>query len=159
MLAIVKSLQEWDAELRSLKGFEVHTDHKNLEYFMTVRKLSERQMRWSLVLSRYNFQIIHIAGTANGRADALSRRDQDLPQDGSDERLQERNLQLIKPEWLCKNKMRVSALATLNRIRVAPVDVSAQHVGQEEQDKARRIREEQFLANAWPDAIRDDPEY
>jgi hypothetical protein len=125
MLAIVKSLQEWDAELRSLKGFEVHTDHKNLEYFMTVRKLSERQMRWSLVLSRYNFQIIHIAGTANGRADALSRRDQDLPQDGSDERLQERNLQLIKPEWLCKNKMRVSALATLNRIRVAPVDVSA----------------------------------
>jgi hypothetical protein len=71
MLAIVKSLQEWDAELRSLKGFEVHTDHKNLEYFMTVRKLSERQMRWSLVLSRYNFQIIHIASTANGRADAL----------------------------------------------------------------------------------------
>ncbi len=41
MLAIIRSLEEWDAELRSLKEFEVYSDHKNLEYFMTVRKLTE----------------------------------------------------------------------------------------------------------------------
>jgi hypothetical protein len=66
MLAIIRSLEEWDAELRSVKEFEVHTDHKNLEYFMTAHKLTERQMRWSLVLLRYNFQIVHVPGMANG---------------------------------------------------------------------------------------------
>lgn len=45
MLAIVRCLEEWDAELRGVKEFDICTDHKNLEYFMTVRKLTERQMR------------------------------------------------------------------------------------------------------------------
>ena len=44
MLAIIRCLEEWDAELRSVK-FEIRTDHKNLEYFMTVKKLTERQMK------------------------------------------------------------------------------------------------------------------
>jgi len=43
MLAIINCLQEWDAELRSVKQFQIRTDHKNLQYFMTVRKLTERQ--------------------------------------------------------------------------------------------------------------------
>ena len=98
MLAIVRSLEEWDAELRSIKKFEIYTDYKNLKYFITIRKLSERQIRWSLVLSRFNFQITYVSGASNARADALSRRDQDLPQDANDNRLQERNMQLIKPE-------------------------------------------------------------
>jgi len=42
---------------------------------MTVRKLTERQMRWSLILSRYKFKIIYIPGKDNERADALLRRD------------------------------------------------------------------------------------
>ena len=100
MLAIVRSLEEFDCELRGLAEFEVHSDHKNLEYFMTVRKLTERQMRWSLSLSRYNFRIVHIAGTSNGRADALSRRDQDLPKGADDSRIRERYIQLVKPEWI-----------------------------------------------------------
>ena len=108
MLGIVRSLEEWDAELRSVEGFEVHSDHKNLEYFMTVRKLTERQMRWSITLSRYNFRIVHLPGANNGRADALSRRDQDLPKDSADERLQERNMQLIRPEWIRQGRMKVS---------------------------------------------------
>ena len=44
MLTIIKALDEWDAELRSVKEFTVVTDHRNLEYFMTTRKLTERQM-------------------------------------------------------------------------------------------------------------------
>ena len=65
LLAIIRCLEEWDAELRGVNGFEIHTDHKNLEYFMTVRKLTERQMRWSLILSRYKFMIIHVPGKDN----------------------------------------------------------------------------------------------
>ena len=44
MLAIVWCLEEWDADLRSVKEFEIRTDYKNLEYFMTAQKLIERQM-------------------------------------------------------------------------------------------------------------------
>ncbi len=102
MLAIVRCLEEWDAELRGVQSFEIHTDHKNLEYFMTVRKLTERQMRWSLILSRYNFVIVHIPGKENERADALSRRDQDLPVNADDQRLMDRNIQLLRPEMLAK---------------------------------------------------------
>jgi hypothetical protein len=98
MLAIIRCLEEWDAELRSVKGFQIRTDHKNLEYFMTARQLTERQMRWSLILSRYNFTISYIPGKDNERADALSRREQDMPQGASDERIQARTMQLLKPE-------------------------------------------------------------
>jgi hypothetical protein len=62
MLAIVRCLEEWDAELRGVQKFQIRTDHKNLEYFMTTRKLFERQMRWSLILSRYNFIISYVPG-------------------------------------------------------------------------------------------------
>ncbi len=41
MLAIIRSLEEWDVELQSLKEFEVYLDYKNLEYFMIVQKLTE----------------------------------------------------------------------------------------------------------------------
>ena len=41
MLAVVQCLEEWDAELRSVQSFQIHTDHKNLEYFITVQKLTE----------------------------------------------------------------------------------------------------------------------
>jgi hypothetical protein len=100
MLAIIRCLEEWDAELRSVKSFEIRSDHKNLEYFMSVRKLTERQMRWSLILSRYNFTISYVPGKQNVRADALSRREQDMPRDQEDERLQHRTTRLIRPGML-----------------------------------------------------------
>ena len=45
LLAIIKCLREWSSELRSVPEFKVLTDHRALEYFATVRKLSERQVR------------------------------------------------------------------------------------------------------------------
>ena len=53
MLAIIRCLEEWEAELKSVGEFKILTDHKNLEYFTTLRKLSERQMRWQLILSKF----------------------------------------------------------------------------------------------------------
>ena len=43
---------------------------------------------------------MHIAGTSNRRADALSRRDQDLLKGADDSRIRERYIQLVKPEWI-----------------------------------------------------------
>jgi hypothetical protein len=59
---------------------------------MTVRKLTERQMRWSLTLSRFNFRIVHVSGVDNSIADALSRRDQDMLVDANDVCLQDRQV-------------------------------------------------------------------
>ena len=45
MLAIIRSLEEFDYKLRGLEQFEVYIDYKNLEYFIIVRKLTKRQIR------------------------------------------------------------------------------------------------------------------
>ena len=35
LLVIMRCLEVWDTELRSIsKGFDIITDHKNIEYFM-----------------------------------------------------------------------------------------------------------------------------
>ncbi|RAL62894.1 hypothetical protein DID88_004735 [Monilinia fructigena] len=115
MLAIIRCLEAWDPELRSVSEFEIRTDHKNLQYFMTIQKLTERQMRWSLVLSRYNFSITYIQGKDNVRADALSRRPQDMP-DNADERVDYRTKQLLQ--------IRQEPGRTARIIKAAPVQVS-----------------------------------
>jgi predicted aspartyl protease len=96
LLAVMKCLAQWDAELRSVSKFDIITDHKNLEYFMKKQHLTERQMRWALELSRYNFAIFHRPGKEAIIPDTLSRRDQDLPKDITDERLQARFYQLFQ---------------------------------------------------------------
>ncbi len=81
-------MKEWDAELRSVSSFQIYTDHKNLKYFMTVKKLTEQQMRWFLILSQYNFFILYLLENQNERTDALSRYEQDMLTDFSDDRVQ-----------------------------------------------------------------------
>ena len=44
MLTIIRCFEKWDIESRNVK-FEIRIDHKNLEYFMTVKKLTERQIK------------------------------------------------------------------------------------------------------------------
>lgn len=52
---------------------EVLTDHNNLRYFQTTKKLTPRQGRWSQELSQYDFEILHRPGNTNP-ADGFSRR-------------------------------------------------------------------------------------
>jgi len=52
----------------------VRSDHKNLTYFRTAQKLNRRQARWSLYLSEFDLNLIHIPSTQMVQSDALSRR-------------------------------------------------------------------------------------
>ena len=97
LLAVIRCLEEWDAELRSVKSFTVLTDHKNLEHFMKIRRLNERQMRWAEILARYCFKLSYRPGMLASRPDALSRREQDVPEGQEDDRLQHRYKQLLNP--------------------------------------------------------------
>src|SRR3979490_1365594 len=74
MLGIMRALTEWRHYLQGTKQpFEIWTDHKNLEYFMTARKLNHQQARWSLELADYDFVLKHRFGQLNKKADLLSR--------------------------------------------------------------------------------------
>lgn len=79
LLAIIKALRHWDAELRSVEKFTILTDHRNLSFFKKPQLLSDRHIRWQQQLSRYNFDLQYKPGQDNVVADALSRRPQDQP--------------------------------------------------------------------------------
>jgi len=75
MLAIIRALEKWRHFLEgATHPVEIWTDHKNLEYFMTAKKLNRRQARWSLHLARFDFLLHHRPGRTMGKLDALSRR-------------------------------------------------------------------------------------
>ncbi len=102
MLIIIQCLKEWDAELRSVSSFQICKNHKNLKYFMTVKKLTEWQMRWSLILSQYNFFILYLLSKQNERTDALSRQKQNVSMNLSDNRVQHCMTQIIHFKMMSK---------------------------------------------------------
>ena len=51
---------------------EIWTNHKNLEYLITGKKLNWRQARQSLLLARFNFVMHHRPGKTMGKSNALS---------------------------------------------------------------------------------------
>ena len=70
----MRSLEEWRHFLEGVQHrVEIWTDHKNLEYFMTVKKLNRRQAHWSLYLLRFDFIMHHCPGKSMGKCDALLR--------------------------------------------------------------------------------------
>jgi hypothetical protein len=54
--------------------FVVWTDHKNLEYLFTAKRLNSRQARWALLLTWFNFSLSYQPGSKNVNPDALSHR-------------------------------------------------------------------------------------
>ena len=74
LLAIKLALSEWRHLLEGApKPFTILTDHKNLLYLQTARRLNSRQARWALFFSRFNFVLSYLPGHRNKKADALSR--------------------------------------------------------------------------------------
>ena len=74
LLAVHDSLKEWRHWLEgATQPFLVLSDHKNLIYLQSAKRLSPRQSRWALFFTRFNFSISFKPGSQNVRADALSR--------------------------------------------------------------------------------------
>jgi len=105
MLAIICCLETWRHFLEGTRSkFEVWTDHKNLEYFMSNQKLNQRQARWALYLSRFDFVLKHILGSKMGKADGLSRRldwEIGVEKDNKEQ-------MLVKKEWLEMKRIRIT---------------------------------------------------
>ncbi|MCO5605186.1 hypothetical protein L7F22_059366 [Adiantum nelumboides] len=73
LLAVIHALTQWQHYLLGA-DFTVFTDHQSLRYFLSQKQLSEKQMRWTNILSQFHFQIVHVQGLKNVVADALSRK-------------------------------------------------------------------------------------
>jgi hypothetical protein len=56
----------------------VYSDHRSLEYFMSTKLLTAKQVRWMGFLSDFNFEIKYTAAKNNQKADILSQRKQDI---------------------------------------------------------------------------------
>ena len=74
LLAVKLALEEWRHWLEGAEQpFVVWTDHKNLAYVQSAKRLNSRQARWALFFGRFNFSLTFRPGSKNGKADALSR--------------------------------------------------------------------------------------
>ncbi len=74
LLAVKLALEEWRHWLEgSGVPFIVWTDHKNLEYIRTAKRLNSRKARWSLFFGRFDFTRSYRPGSKNIKPDSLSR--------------------------------------------------------------------------------------
>jgi ribonuclease HI len=56
MLGIIRALETWRHYLEgTTHEVEIWTDHQNLQYFMSAKKLNRHQAHWALFLSCFNF--------------------------------------------------------------------------------------------------------
>jgi len=142
MLAIIHALEEWRHFLEeTTHPVEIWTDHKNLEYFMTAKKLNRRQARWSLHLARFNFLLHHHPGRTMGKPDALSRR-ADHGNGASDNE----NIVLLQPEFLAVRALEGVELTGIEQKILSNIHKRNRN-GDQEEPIAKAARELQNSAN------------
>ena len=71
---MIKALEHWRQYLIWTKDlFTILTDHANLLYWKSPRKLNRRTARWHVELQDYNYEIKHVPGKSHVITDLLSR--------------------------------------------------------------------------------------
>ena len=89
MSAIVAAFKECHYLFIAVKDeITLYTDHRNLEYFNTTKVLNRRQHRWVEFLQQFNFRVVYREGRLDQKADALSRRRDYHPEEGSNSKPQ-----------------------------------------------------------------------
>ena len=111
LLAMIRALEEYRHYLEGHpEPVEMWSDHLNLTYFRQAQKLTRRQARWSLFLSRFNFVLKHRPGKTMLRADPLSRRPDHEEGVSSDNFGQT----LLKPEFFAIKAMQPGHTSTVD---------------------------------------------
>ena len=82
LLTIIQCFEEWRLELEGTSLLvKILTNHKSLEYFISTKKLTPRQVKWAEFLSEFNFVISYQSGKKNDKADAFTRKPNKQPID------------------------------------------------------------------------------
>jgi len=75
LLAVIRELEKYRHHLEGhLHKIEIWSDHQNLIFFRTAQKLTRRQARWTLFMTRFNFVLYHKPEKTIQVEDPLSRR-------------------------------------------------------------------------------------
>jgi len=85
------------------KPITVYTNYQNLQYFLTTKARTHRQIWWAQKLGGFNFKIIYRPGTKVGKPDALSRRPEYRPEEGATHG----EKQILKPQHFGKFQIAV----------------------------------------------------
>lgn len=72
LLAIVYACKYFRPYIFGTK-FNIITDHKPLQWLMSLKEPTSKLIRWQLKLEEYDYEITYKKGTKNANADALSR--------------------------------------------------------------------------------------
>ncbi|KAL0203724.1 hypothetical protein M9458_001742, partial [Cirrhinus mrigala] len=100
LLAMKAAFEEWRHWLEGAKHpFAVLTDHQNLEYLKTAKRLNPRQARWSLFFSRFDFTVTYWPGSKNAKANALSCQFEENPDPNAPETIIYPSLILSPIQW------------------------------------------------------------
>jgi len=82
LLAVITAFEVWRHHLEGAKfPIQVITDHKNLLYWKKPQRLNQRQIRWSMFLSKFDYRISFRPGASSGKPDSLSRRPDYKPEE------------------------------------------------------------------------------
>lgn len=100
LLAMKLALEEWRHWLEGAnQSFVILTDHKNMEYLRSAKRLNPRQARWALFFTRFKFTVTYRPGTKNIKADALSRQTEGKIQNHPPENIIQTNLLVAPVQW------------------------------------------------------------
>lgn len=163
LLAIVRAFEDWEPELSGVNDpIKVLSDHKNLEYFMTSKRLNRRQVRWAEFLSEFNFKIQYRPGKQGTKPDALTRRSQDLPKGVDDARNQYQVQTVLKEHNLGHGVRHAVSLARMlltNEVSISHLTTMLYAMDEEEQPEdiaASPFDPSELISDLREIAINDD---
>ncbi|XP_052001342.1 uncharacterized protein ccser2a isoform X1 [Xyrauchen texanus] len=100
LLAMKAALEEWRHWLEGARHpFQVLTDHRNLEYLRSAKRLNPRQARCALFFTRFDFNISYLPGSKNTKAESLSRQHETTVQNPTAEPVVSPTLFLAPVQW------------------------------------------------------------
>uniref|UniRef100_A0A3B3IH81 Gypsy retrotransposon integrase-like protein 1 n=1 Tax=Oryzias latipes TaxID=8090 RepID=A0A3B3IH81_ORYLA len=120
LLAIKLALDEWRHWLEGAElPFIVWTDHKNLAYLRSAKRLNSRQARWCLFFDRFNFNITYRPGSRNIKPDALSRK-YTISESPSDSAILPKSCFIGTLTWEIENKIQQAQGEIPNHVTCPP---------------------------------------
>lgn len=73
LLAVKLVLEKWHHWLEgALHPFMIYTNHKNIEYLKSAKRLNSHQVQWALFFTWFNFTLSYYPESKNTKADSLS---------------------------------------------------------------------------------------
>ena len=129
LLAVKLALDEWRHWLEGTRvPFLVCTDHRQLEYIRTAKRINSRQARWSLFFDRFNITLSYRPGSRNTKPDALSRQFPEYPDETAEtSTIVPASCLVASVTWEMEEKVRAASLNQTAPSSCPPTHLPSRH--------------------------------